>query len=626
VEPDTTNSARSINAIVPRRRGRADGWLATVLGAFYRRIPTMAAVPADIDIARAAQLRPLGEIAERIGLEPDDLIPYGKVKAKVHLDVLKRVGARPRGKYVDVTAITPTPLGEGKTTTTVGLTQGLGVIGKEAIACIRQPSMGPTFGIKGGAAGGGYSQVVPMDEFNLHMTGDIHAISAAHNLVAAAIDARWYHESRLSDAELSDLGLERLGIDVFNLQWNRVVDINDRALRNIIVGLGGKIEGRPRETGFDIAVASELMAILALVDGDSYSSALRNLRERVARVVFGTSKDGRPLSLEDLGVAGAVTVLMKDTLHPNIMQTLEGQAAFVHAGPFGNIAHGNSSILADRIALHLGEYVVTESGFGADMGMEKFMDIKCRTSGLKPDCVVLVATVRALKTHGGGPKVVLGRPLDKAYTEENLSLLQAGMPNLEAHIHNARRFGVPVVVAINAFPTDTWAEIDLIKQKAMEAGALDAVMADHWAKGGEGAAELAEAVVKACEEPNQFSYLYPLNMSIREKIEIICREIYGAGGVEYSPTATRQIAEFEKAGFGYLPICVAKTHLSISHDAALKGAPTGYTVPVREVRASVGAGFIYPILGEMRTMPGLGTTPAFMKVDVDDNGNVVGLF
>lgn len=586
----------------------------------------MAAVPADIDIARAARLRPLGEIAERIGLEPDDLIPYGKVKAKVHLDVLKRVGANPRGRYVDVTAITPTPLGEGKTTTTVGLTQGLGVIGKEAIACIRQPSMGPTFGIKGGAAGGGYSQVVPMDEFNLHMTGDIHAITAAHNLVAAAIDARWYHESRLSDTELADLGLERLGIDVFNLQWNRVVDINDRALRNVIVGLGGKVDGRPRETGFDITVASELMAILALVDGDSYSSALRNLRERVARVVFGTSKVGTPLTLEDLGVAGAVTVLMKDTLHPNIMQTLEGQAAFVHAGPFGNIAHGNSSILADRIALHLGEYVVTESGFGADMGMEKFMDIKCRTSGLKPDCVVLVATVRALKTHGGGPRVVLGRPLDKVYTEENLSLLQAGMPNLEAHIHNARRFGVPVVVAINAFPTDTWAEIDLIKQKAMEAGALDAVMADHWAKGGEGAAELAGAVVKACEQPTQFSYLYPLNMSIREKIEIICREIYGADGVDYSPTATRQIAEFEKAGFGYLPICVAKTHLSISHDAALKGAPSGYTVPVREVRASVGAGFIYPILGEMRTMPGLGTTPAFMKVDVDDNGNVVGLF
>lgn len=583
-------------------------------------------VPADIDIARAAKLRPLNEITERIGLLPEELIPYGATKAKVHLDALQRLASQPRGKYVDVTAITPTPLGEGKSTTTVGLVQGLGKVGKEAIACIRQPSMGPTFGIKGGAAGGGYSQIVPMDEFNLHLTGDIHAITAAHNMVAAAIDARWFHESRLSDADLTDLGLERLGIDVFNLQWNRVLDINDRALRNVIVGLGGKAEGRPRETGFDIAVASELMAILALVDGDSYASALRNLRERVGRVVFGASKKGVPLTLEDLGVAGAVTVLMKDTLHPTVMQTLEGQAAFVHAGPFGNIAHGNSSILADRVALHLGEYVVTESGFGADMGMEKFMDIKCRTSGLKPDCVVLVATVRALKTHGGGPKVVLGRPLDKAYTEENLSLLQAGMPNLDSHIRNALRFGVPVVVAINAFPTDTHAEIELIREKALEAGALDAVMADHWARGGDGAVALAEAVVKACEEPSQFSYLYPLNMSIKEKIEIICKEIYDAGGVEYSPAAERQIGEFEKAGFGYLPICMAKTHLSISHDPALKGAPTGFTVPVREVRASVGAGFIYPILGEMRTMPGLGTTPAFMKVDVDEEGNVVGLF
>ncbi len=583
-------------------------------------------VPADIDIARAARLRPLGEIAERIGLEPDELIPFGSTKAKIHLDVLERIATRPRGRYVDVTAITPTPLGEGKTTTTVGLTQGLGTIGKEAIACIRQPSMGPTFGIKGGAAGGGYSQVVPMDEFNLHLTGDIHAITAAHNMVAAAIDARWYHETRLSDDELSELGLQRLGIDVFNLQWNRVVDVNDRALRNVIVGLGGKIDGRPRETGFDITVASELMAILALVDGDSYAAALRNLRERVARVVFGSSKAGDPLTLADLGIAGAVTVLMKDTLHPNFMQTLEGQAAFVHAGPFANIAHGNSSIVADRIALHLGEYVVTESGFGADMGMEKFMDIKCRTSGLKPDCVVLVATVRALKTHGGGPRVVLGRPLDPAYTEENLSLLQAGMPNLEAHIRNAKRFGVPVVVAINSFPTDTWAEIDLIRSKALEAGASNAVLSEHWAKGGEGAAALAEAVVKACDEPASFSYLYPLNMSIKEKIEIICREIYGAGELDYSPLAERQIGEFEKAGFGYLPICMAKTHLSMSHDPALKGAPTGYTIPVREVRASVGAGFIYPLLGTMSTMPGLGATPAFMKVDIDDNGNVVGLF
>jgi formyltetrahydrofolate synthetase len=585
-----------------------------------------AKVPSDIDIARAATISPIAEVAAKIGLEADDLIPYGRTKAKINLDVLKRIGGMPRGKYVDVTAITPTPLGEGKTTTTVGLTQGLGALGHNAIACIRQPSMGPTFGIKGGAAGGGYSQVVPMDEFNLHLTGDIHAITAAHNLVSAAIDARWFHESRMSDEELAKVGLTRLGIDVFNLQWNRVMDINDRSLRNVIVGLGGRAEGRPRETGFDISVASELMAILALVDGVDYASALRNLRERVARVVFGISKTGQPLTLEDLGVAGAVTVLMKDTLHPTVMQTLEGQAAFVHAGPFANIAHGNSSILADRIALHLGDYVITESGFGADMGMEKFMDIKCRTSGLRPDCVVLVATVRALKTHGGGPKVVLGRPLDRAYTEENLSLLQAGIPNLLSHIANVKRFGVPVVVAINFFPTDSAAEINLIREAALGAGASAAVLAKHWSDGGEGAKDLAEAVVAACEEPNEFSYLYPLNMTIKQKIEIICKDIYGAGDVEYSPTAEAQIADFERAGFGYLPICIAKTHLSISHDAALKGAPTGFTVPVREVRASVGAGFIYPLLGEMRTMPGLGSTPAYMKVDIDDAGNVVGLF
>ena len=583
-------------------------------------------VPSDIDIARQASLHPITEIANRIGLLEDELIPYGRTKAKVHLDSLKRISTRPRGKYIDVTAITPTPLGEGKTTTTIGLTQGMGYIGKNAIACIRQPSMGPTFGIKGGAAGGGYSQVVPMDEFNLHLTGDIHAITATHNLVAAAIDARWYHETRMSDEQLQAVGLERIGIDVFNLQWNRVVDINDRSLRNVIVGLGGTLDGRPRETGFDITVASELMAILALVDGDNYASALRNLRERISRVVIGNSKDGKPITLEDLGMAGAATVLMKDTLHPTIMQTLEGQAALVHAGPFANIAHGNSSILADRIALHLADYVITESGFGADMGMEKFMDIKCRTSSLQPDCVVLVATVRALKTHGGGPKVVLGRPLDKAYTDENLSLLSAGMDNMLAHIKNAKRFGVPVVVAINSFPTDTWAEINLIREAALAAGASDAVLAEHWLKGGEGAAELAEAVVKACEAEKEFAYLYPLNMSIKQKIEIIAKDIYNAGDVEYSATAERQIASFEQDGYGYLPICMAKTHLSISHDPSLKGAPSGYTIPVREVRASVGAGFIYPILGDMRTMPGLGSTPAYMNVDIDDDGNVVGLF
>ena len=582
--------------------------------------------PSDLEIAYAANLRPIMEIAGENGLEESEVIPYGTTKAKIHLDVLNRIGAKPKGKYVDVTAITPTPLGEGKTTTTVGLVQGLGALGHQSIACIRQPSLGPTFGIKGGAAGGGHSQVVPMDEFNLHLTGDMHAITAAHNLVAAAIDARWYHEGRLTTKQLAELGLKRLNIDPNKISWRRVVDVNDRALRNVVLGLGGAADGRPRESGYDITVASELMAILALADGDNYASALRNLRERCGRVVVGSAKDGASITLEDLGVAGAVAVLMKDTLNPTLMQTLEGQAAFVHAGPFANIAHGNSSILADRVALHLGDFVVTESGFGADMGMEKFFDIKCRVSGLKPDCVVMVATVRALKTHGGGPRVVAGRPLDSVYTEENLPLLRAGMANLEAHIATAKSFGVPVVVAINRFPTDTQREHELIIEMALAAGALEAVTTDHHARGGEGAGVLAEAVAKACEEPSRFDYLYPLDRPIKEKIETIATRVYGADGVEYSPIAETQIAEFEKAGLGYLPICMAKTHLSISHDPNLKGAPKGFTVPVREVRASVGAGFISPLLGEMRTMPGLGANPAYMKVDVDDDGNVVGLF
>ncbi|UCG41676.1 MAG: formate--tetrahydrofolate ligase [Acidimicrobiia bacterium] len=583
-------------------------------------------VPSDLEIARSATIRPIEDVAAEYGLGPDDLIPYGRTKAKVHLDVLKRIGERPRGKYIDVTAITPTPLGEGKTTTTVGLVQGLGRRGYKAIATIRQPSMGPTFGIKGGAAGGGYSQVVPMDEFNLHLTGDIHAISVAHNLVAAAIDARWFHERRLADDQLEELGLDRLDIDAFRVGWRRVVDVNDRALRNIVLGLGGSPDGRPRESGFDISVASELMAILALVDGVDHRSALRNLRERVARVVAGWSKDGNPLTLEDFRVAGAVTVLLRDALHPTIMQTLEGQLAFVHAGPFANIAHGNSSILADRVALHLADFVVTESGFGADMGLEKFADIKCRVSHLRPDAVVLVATVRALKTHGGGPKVVAGRPFDRAYTEENISLLSAGLSNLEAHIHNVRRFGVPVVVAVNAFPTDSEAEIRLIEQAARDAGAFAAVRSTHWAEGGAGAIALAEAVEAAAGSESEFQYLYPLDLTLKEKIEIIGREIYGAADVEYSRAAERQLSWYEDAGYGYLPICMAKTHLSISHDASRKGAPKGYTLPVREVRASIGAGFVYPLLGEMRTMPGFGATPAFMDVDIDDDGEVVGLF
>jgi methylenetetrahydrofolate dehydrogenase (NADP+)/methenyltetrahydrofolate cyclohydrolase/formyltetrahydrofolate synthetase/formate--tetrahydrofolate ligase len=583
-------------------------------------------IPSDLDIARAATVRPIVDVAGEYGLEPDDLIASGTTKAKVHLDVLKRVADRPKGKYIDVTAITPTPLGEGKTTTTVGLVQGLGKLGHKSIAAIRQPSMGPTFGIKGGAAGGGYSQIVPMDEFNLHLTGDIHAISVAHNLVAAAIDARWYHEGRLTDDKLAELGLKRLAIDPDRISWRRVVDVNDRALRNIVIGLGGAAEGRPRESGYDIAVASELMAILALVDGNDYASALRNLRQRCGRVVIGSSKSGKPITLEDLGVAGAVTVLLREALHPTVMQTLEGQLAFVHAGPFANIAHGNSSVLADRVALQIGDYVVTESGFGADMGMEKFFDIKCRVSGLKPDCVVMVATIRALKTHGGGPKVVPGRALDKAYTEENLPLLRAGLSNLKAHVANAKRYGVPVVVAVNHFSTDTDAEVRLVIEEALRAGASNAVVSKNWVDGGAGALELAEAVVVACEEPNDFQFLYPLEQSIKDKIETIATEIYGAADVEYSPEADRQIASFEASGFGYLPICMAKTHLSISHNPALKGAPKGYTLPVREVRASVGAGFIYPLLGTMRTMPGLGATPAFMQVDIDENGEVVGLF
>lgn len=582
--------------------------------------------PSDLEIARTAKVRPIKEIALDVGLEESEVIPYGDTKAKIHLDSLRRIGSNPMGKYVDVTAITPTPLGEGKTTTVIGLVQGLGALGHRSIACIRQPSMGPTFGIKGGAAGGGYSQVVPMDEFNLHLTGDMHAITVAHNLVAAAIDARWYHEGRLTDARLAELGLKRLSIDPYKISWRRVVDVNDRALRNIVLGLGGSADGRPRESGYDITATSELMAILALVDGADYASALKNLRDRCGRVVIASAKDGTPITLEDLEVAGAVAVLMRETLHPTLMQTLEGQAALVHAGPFANIAHGNSSILADRMALHLGDYVVTESGFGADMGMEKFFDIKCRVSGLKPDCVVMVATVRALKTHGGGPKVVAGRPLDPVYTEENLPLLRAGMANLKSHIATALSFGVPVVVAINRFPTDSQHEHDLIKEISLAAGAMAAASTDHHAQGGEGAEDLAEAVVEACDQPSDFKYLYPLDQPIKTKIETIAKEVYGAAGVEYSTMAERQIADFEKAGFGYLPICMAKTHLSISHDPTLKGAPKDFTVPVREVRASVGAGFIYPLLGEMRTMPGLGTKPAYMSVDIDEEGNVVGLF
>ena len=586
-------------------------------------------VPSDIEIAQAAELLPIREIMEQLGLTEDDVDLYGKYKAKVHLDVLKKLEDRPQGKYIDVTAITPTPLGEGKTTTTVGLTEALGsALGKNVMCCIRQPSMGPTFNIKGGAAGGGYSQIIPMEDFNLHLTGDIHAISVAHNLVAAAIDTRMYHESRQTDEALKRRGVDRrLDIDPDTITWNRVVDVCDRSLREIEIGLnddkladGSPSPIFPRKTGVDITVSSELMAILAL------ATSLKDLREKVGKVVFALDKQGNPISLEDLGIAGSVTVLLKDALMPNLMQTLEGQPAFVHCGPFANIAHGNSSIIADKIAVKLADYVVTESGFGADIGMEKFFDIKCRYSGLIPNTVVLVATVRALKMHGGGPKVTPGAPLDKAYTEENLELLKAGLGNLGAHIKNARRFGIPVVVAVNSFTTDTDAELEMVREYAVSMGAEDSVVTKHWAEGGDGAAKLAEAVVAACEKPGNFEFLYPLDWSIKQKIEHIAKTIYGADGVSYEPLAEEQIAAYEKAGFGNLPICMAKTHLSLSHDPALKGVPKGFTVPVREVRASVGAGFIYPLIGKMSTMPGLATHPAYMLIDIDlETGKIVGL-
>jgi methylenetetrahydrofolate dehydrogenase (NADP+)/methenyltetrahydrofolate cyclohydrolase/formyltetrahydrofolate synthetase len=585
-------------------------------------------VPSDLEIAQAAKPNPITQIAAKLGILEDELDPHGKLKAKVKLSILDRLADRPSGKYIDVTAITPTPLGEGKSTTMVGLTQALGtVLGKNVICCIRQPSMGPTFNIKGGAAGGGYSQIVPMEDFNLHLTGDIHAISVAHNLVAAALDTRLFHESRQSDEALAKRGITRLDIDPDTITWRRVVDICDRSLREIEVGFnddklkdGSPSPVFPRRTGFDITVASEIMAVLAL------ATSLQDMRERFGRMVVGLNKKGEPVTVGQLGVAGAVAVLMKEALMPTLMQTLEGQPAFVHAGPFANIAHGNSSIIADKIAVKLGDYVVTESGFGADIGMEKFFDIKCRASGLIPNAVVLVATVRALKMHGGGPAVKPGAPLDEAYTKENLPLLEKGLCNLGVHIKNALRFGIPVVVAVNAFKDDMPAELEMIRDYAIAQGAEDSVVTTHWADGGKGAGKLAEAVVAACEKPSNFDFLYPLDWPIKQKIEKIAVDIYGADGVSYDPLAEKQIASYEQAGFGKLPICMAKTHLSLSHDPNLKGAPTGFTVPVREVRASVGAGFIYPLIGSMSTMPGLATYPAFMKIDIDENGEITGLF
>jgi len=563
----------------------------------------------DLAIAQHATLKHIHSIAEQMGLTPDDLDLYGSpYVAKLRLEALEKLQNRPSGKYIDVTAITPTPLGEGKTTTTVGLGQAMHHIGKSAIITLRQPSQGPTFGIKGGAAGGGYSQVVPMETFNLHLTGDIHAVTAANNLLAAMIDNRLMRGNPLN-------------IDADSITWKRVMDTSDRALRQIIIGLGGKVEGGVmRETGFDIAVASEVMAILAL------TTSLKDMRERFGRIVIGMTNDRKPVTAEMIGAAGAMTVLMKDALRPNLLQTLENTPAIVHAGPFANIAHGNNSILADLFAIKCGDYVITESGFGADIGAEKFFNIKCRYSGLKPDAAVLVVTVRALKAHSGHYKIVAGKALPPALLERNVADVEAGAANLIKHIENVRQHGVTPVVAINVFDSDHPDELRAIQKIAVDAGALGAAITRHFADGGRGATELAEMVVQAADTPNEFRFLYDLDQPIKTKIETIATKIYGASSVSFEPQAEKQIRDYEQNGFGKLPICMAKTHLSLSHDPTLKGAPKGYVFPIREVRASVGAGFIYPICGDMRTMPGLPDHPAAEQVDIDENGNVVGLF
>ena len=566
------------------------------------------AMPSDLEIAQKADLVHINQIAEQMGLDPDrDLEHFGKYVAKINLDALERLKSRPDAKYVDVTAITPTPLGEGKSTTTVGIGQAMKHIGKRAIITVRQPSQGPTFGIKGGAAGGGYSQIVPMENFNLHLTGDIHAISAAHNLIAAMLDAHIYHGNKLN-------------IDIHNIAWRRVVDLNDRALRNIIVGLGKRFDGVPRESGYDITVASEIMAILAL------TTSLQDMRERIGKMVIAYAKDKNPVTAEDIQAAGAATVLMKEAIKPNLMQTLENTPALVHAGPFANIAHGNSSIIADMIAMKTGEYVITESGFGADIGAEKFFNIKSRISGLRPNAVVLVTTIRALKAHTGKYTIIPGKLIDPALKEENVADVEAGAVNMVRHLENLRKFGVNPVVAINVFADDTANEIEAVREIALSAGATGVAVARHWAQGGSGAAELAEMIVSACEMPNNFRLLYPDDMSIKDKIETIATEIYRADGVDYSPIASRKIRQFEAQGLRQLPICMAKTHLSLSDNPKLKGAPDGFRISISDIRASAGAGFIYPLCGDVRTMPGLGRTPAAMNVDIDEDGKVVGLF
>jgi formate--tetrahydrofolate ligase len=563
----------------------------------------------DLYIAQHAKLRHIHEIAEQLDMTSDDLDIYGSPYiAKLRLDTLERFKGRPNAKYIDISAITPTPLGEGKSTTLIGLGEAMKHLGKRAVVSLRQPSQGPTFGIKGGAAGGGYAQVVPMETFNLNLTGDIHAVTAANNLLAAMIDNKLLRGNPLN-------------INPHSITWKRVVDTNDRALRNIILGLGGRMEGGiPRETGFDITVASEVMAILAL------TTSLQDMRKRFGRIVVAQTHDKRPVTAEEIGAAGAMTVLMRDALRPTLMQTLENTPALVHAGPFANVAHGNSSVLADLIGIKCSDYLLTESGFGADIGAEKFFNIKCRTSGLVPDACVLVATIRALKSHSGKYRVVAGKELPPEMLEKNVADVEAGASNLRKQIENIRIHGVTPVVAINAFDSDHPEEIEAVKRISVEAGALGAAVSTHWAEGGKGALELAEMVIAAADQPSEFKFLYELDQPIKSKIETIATRIYGAKDVSYSVRAEQQIKDYEANGFGDLAICMAKTHLSLSHDPLLKGAPSNFTLPIREVRASVGAGFIYPVCGDMRTMPALPEHPAAEKIDIDENGNVVGLF
>ena len=551
-------------------------------------------MPSSLEIAQAATLRPILDVAAEAGLLPEEVEPYGRYKAKVDLSVIERLADRPDAKLVNVTAITPTPAGEGKTTTSVSLTQGLGRLGRKPILCLREASLGPVFGVKGGAAGGGHTQVVPMEDLNLHFTGDLHAITAANNLLAAMIDAHLTHGNAL-------------GIDPLSISWRRCMDMNDRNLRNVITGLGGRAHGAPRETGFDITAASEVMALVAV------ARDLAVLRPRMGAISVGQTRDGEPVTADQIRAAGAMAVILKDAIKPNLVQTLEGQPAFVHCGPFANIAHGNNSLVADRVGLKLGEYVITESGFASDMGMEKFFDITCRIGDLRPDAVVLVATVRALKHHAGKP-------------DGGLDAIEVGAQNLARHIGIVNGYGLQAVVAVNKFPDDTHEELEAVRKLALEHGAYAAELNEGFERGGDGATALAEAVVDAADQPSSFEFAYPLDAPIAEKIRAIATKVYGADGAELLPLAKQRAEAFEQSGLGTLPICMAKTHLSLSHDPALKNAPTGFTVPIRDLRPYTGAGWIVALCGDMMTMPGLGKSPAAFAIDIDDSGEIVGLF